>query len=569
MVRRRSSYVSLLVCSIAALVLAPSAGAAITASQITSPANPAFATYDDGAPNSIVIAGTTSGGAGGDQVDVDCFTGTEAVQLETGVPLAANGSFFVSAANLEIVRGRLCRLRAVPAGTTPADPTPYAGPVLATGFRRVETFPSPGPLARRANGFVVNAQQLTAGASFRSFGRCGPIETFLDNGSLERTATTFACGSRFWRFNDYDEPAKSTRSQIQIDGVNAYAAATVNEMFGPIAGFPVVSTSSSQDPVTGNVVVHDDETLVACPTPAYPPSGGCSSLVVGTGVRDERTIESSEDSHLVTVTDRYSSTDGQAHMLDLLPENEQLFAGSGEEHAGAIAYRFPGESSFATHVSGDVVSFGDEAPAAISVAVEGRPDGDQSSGRGAIVFDRPASPATFNLLTPKYSGFELHQTATVPASGSTDFRTAYVQAFTAGEVEAIVARVERSFAPPPAPAPPARTSATQGATPPPPLAKGTIRKVTVKLDKHKGTATLLVSVDAAGTVRLSGKGLAAARATAAGAGVVKLTVRAKGAARRQLLKDGRARVRATLTFLPASGASVSAVKPVVLRKRLG
>jgi hypothetical protein len=416
----------------------------------------------------------------------------------------------------------------------------------------------------------VNAQQLTAGASFRSLGRCGPIETFLDNGSLERTATTFVCGSRFWRFNDYDEPSNSTRSQIQIDGAGAYTAATVNEMYGPIASFPVVSTWSSQDPVTGNVVVHDDETLVACPTPAYPPSpGGCSSFV-GTGVRDERTIESSEDGHLVTVTDRYSSTDGQAHTLDLLPENEQLFAGSGEEHAGAIAYRFPGESSFATHVSGDVVSFGDEAPAAISVAVEGRPDGDQSSGRGAIVFDRPASPATFNLRTPKYSGFELHQTATVPSSGSTDFRTAYVQGFTTGEVEAIVARVESSFAPPPPPAPPARTSATQGTTtPPPPLPKAAIGKVKVKLDKHKGTATLLVSIDAAGTVRLSGKGVAAARTTAAGAGVVKLTVRAKGAAQRQLRKNGRARVRATLTFLPASGGSVSAVKQVMLRKGLG
>lgn len=543
------------VAAVAMLAVASSAGAAITASQVSSPASPAFAIWSVKEPNSIEVAGTASGGSPGDKVDVDCFTGGEARVLEGGVPVAANGSFFV-VAGLEKAAGHVCRLRAVPAGTTPADPAPFAGPLLAVGQRQLETT-TVGAEVNRPAGFILNAPQLSAGYGYHSVGRCG-VSGFLSDAALSQTTTTFVCGDRLWRFDDYDEPGSSTRSQIRIDGADAYTAASVNEIWGGVEHFPAIAFSASQDPATGDVVAHDNETFDLCPSQTYP--GTTSTCFVPSGVRDERTIEQTSDGHLVTVTDRYSSVDGQAHELDLLPDNVQRFAPTGGKHAPAIAYRFPGQQAFSTHVSGDVVSFPDTTPGAVMIRVEGFPDGDQSSGQGAIVFDRPASPATFNLLeNEEFSGFEFHQTATVPASGSTSFRTAYVQGYTSAEVESLVARAEAAFSPAP-PAPPAPPAGQPAPAP-------TIKLLRAKLDKRHGTATLLVQVSGPGRLDLTGKDVAEATAASHGAGVVKLAVRAKGKARVRLNRHGKARVALTVAFAPTEGGpAVSAASSLTLRK---
>jgi hypothetical protein len=545
---------------IAALAAAPSAGAAIATSQISSPANPSFALWNSNEPNSIEVAGTASGGSPGDRVDIDCYTGSEVRVLEGGVPVAGNGSFLVPAVSLEAAAAHGCRLRAVPAGTTPADPTPFAGPLLAVGRRRLNAT-TVGAELNRPYDFLLEDRQLGAGGAYRSIGGCGG--GFLNDSALETTTSTFFCASRLWRFDDYDEPGTSTRSQIQVDGADAYTAATVNEIWGGAEHFPAISFSAFQDPATGNVVVHDNETFDTCPSLTYP--GTSSTCFAPSGVRDERLIEQSEDGHLFTIIDRYSSTDGQAHQLDLLPENVQRFAPTGGKHAPAIAYRFPGEPTFSTHVSGDVVPFAGATPGAVLVHVEGFPDGDQGTGQGAIVFDRPASPATFNLLeNEEFSGFEFHQAATVPASGSTAFRTAYVQAYTSAEVEALVAKVEAAFSPaPPAPAPPAPPAGRS--TPAP-----TIEVLKAKLDKRRGTATLLVQVSGPGRLVLSGKDVAKATGASHSAAVVKLAVRARGRARVRLNHRGRAKVGLTVTFAPAEGgAAVSATRSLTLKRALG
>jgi hypothetical protein len=326
--------------------------------------------------------------------------------------------------------------------------------------------------------------------------------------------------------------------------------------------------------VTGDTVAQDDEEIVYC---SPPPGGEVCSSVTPTGVSDERTIEGTADGHLITVTDRYSSTDGQAHSIDLLPENTQRFGGTGEENASSIAYRFPGELLYSTHAFGDTVQFADEIPGVVWIRVEGRPDGDQKSGRGAIVFDGPASPAVFNEEEPAYDGFEAHRAVTVPAAGSTVLRTAYVQAYAQTEVESLVAQAEASFAPVarpglPEPTPPAGpgTGGSGSSSSPSPASTSVpaaFGKVRSRLDQRRGTVQLLVVVNGPGTVKLAGKGLVGTHASASGAGPVKLTVRAAGSARRRLHKTGRASLRATLTFVPASGAAVSTSLGLVLRLR--
>jgi hypothetical protein len=69
--------------------------------------------------------------------------------------------------------------------------------------------------------------------------------------------------------------------------------------------------------------------------------------------------------------------------------------------------------------------------------MDGAPDGDPGTGQGAIVYDRPADSATFIYSAANVDEFNLHQTGTVPAGGSTTFRSAYAQDYTAAGVTAL------------------------------------------------------------------------------------------------------------------------------------
>src|SRR3954470_7543063 len=84
------------------LVVTPAAGAAITASQITSPANPSFFIADeDAAAQTFTISGTTSGGSpASDKVDIRCYFAGTSVKVKGNVPLNSNGSFSIAAADL-------------------------------------------------------------------------------------------------------------------------------------------------------------------------------------------------------------------------------------------------------------------------------------------------------------------------------------------------------------------------------------------------------------------------------------------------------------------------------------
>lgn len=561
----------LLIAAVAALALASSASAAITSSQITSPTSPAFGIYDENAPNTIAVTGTTTGGTSGvDEVNLDCFSGSQDLHLAIGVPLASDGSFSVPAADLNNISYELCRLRAVPTGAVPSDLAPFAGPLAAVGHKRTEIIES-GPNLGKPYDYFLYAQQLSAADSYYSLSNCGLAGGYLYNANLERTTSTFACNDWFWSYENYEEESASTRSQIQVDGANAYAPSVAEEEINPEAGgLPAISYSYSQDPLNGNLTITESEPLVKCPDPAYPPTTASCASFIGTGVRVERTIEQTNDGHLVTISDRYASTDSQPHNLDLLPQNDQRFGQFPVENGEAIGYRFPGEGSFHVRHDGESVAFGGEAPGTVFIKVEGAEDGDESTGRGAIVFDRPASPATFNFVRSEESGFYFHQAATVPAGGSSAFRFAYAQGYGDAEVAALAAQAESAFRSAPVPAPP-----TASVPPSPPssapkvLSPSKVIKVAkVKLNRHKGTAIVLAQVSGPGTVVLTGKGIVKQKGTSRGVGIVKLLVKAKGKAKRLLNKKGRAKVRAKLTFTLQGSTGVSVTRTIRLKKRL-
>ena len=81
----------------------------------------------------------------------------------------------------------------------------------------------------------------------------------------------------------------------------------------------------------------------------------------------------------------------------------------------------------------------------VFVEVHAAADGDKTTGKGAMVYDRPASAATFNALESDYEGFTLHQKATVPAGGSTRFRFAYVQGYKSAQVASLARYAAGAF----------------------------------------------------------------------------------------------------------------------------
>lgn len=98
----------------------------------------------------------------------------------------------------------------------------------------------------------------------------------------------------------------------------------------------------------------------------------------------------------------------------------------------------------------------------------------------------------------------------------------------------------------------------------------TLKKLAIKVGKvhykpANGTATVSVKVPAAGTLKLSGKGVAAVKRTPKGAKTLKLTIRAKGGARTTLREAGAVKLKPQITFRAPLGASVTKTKSVALK----
>jgi hypothetical protein len=297
-----------------------------------------------------------------------------------------------------------------------------------------------GPNDKKAYDFLLDAQQKTAAFDYGSLGKCGVGDGYLYNSVFANTTITFACNAALL---GGESVAKPTRSELQIDGADAYASATAY-LIGPTAkGLPTVTTAYTLDSATGNIVLHEAAPLVKCPTATYPPTSSSCSSFVPTGVTDNRTITQDHDGHVSWISDSFTSTDSKSHSIDLLWDNSQRFWGpSGDSRQ--LEYEFPGQSAFAKHVVGDSLSL-HGSPGTILVRMGGAADGDMSTGRGAIVYDRSATAAMFTYVQQTRSAFTLHQTGSVPAGGSTRFRFAYVQDYRAGTVASLAQSAHTAF----------------------------------------------------------------------------------------------------------------------------
>jgi hypothetical protein len=528
---------------VAALCLAASAGAAVLDSVIETPNDPTYLAFGSVAPQ-IPIAGT-SGETTGAEFDIRCYSdgGTESKVLATNVPAEADGSFSVTAPAAPL-SDSLCRLLAVPAGSepTPIGLAQLTGPVIATS----EDFPeavASGPNAGLLGGHYFYGQQLDGAFDYYSAGECGLGDGYLfDPVQLEKTTTTFFC-------NDSLDGSRPTRSALQVDGANSYTATSVP--YDDAAGFPAYSYTYDQNPTSGDLTISESDEIVRCSGAEYPPTKASCPSYVDTGVRLEQTIVQSHDGLLSTISDRFISSDGAAHSVDTEPENAQSFSYPNSEQ---IDYSFPGAETVTSPAPGETVSFDDSAPATVYLSVHEAADGDEETGRGAIVFGEPTSPATFTAKRLYESTFLIHQTAAVPAGGAVTKHFAYAQAYEQAEVEALAHEAEAQFAAEDVPAPNPGGGGNEAPAPASPPSNR-IDLLTTKLNKKAGTAQLKVKVPGPGSVMLSGKKVKTFKRTPAGASVVSLKVAAKPHFAATLARAGKLKVSVKIAFAPSGGSA--------------
>ncbi|UTI64729.1 hypothetical protein NBH00_00625 [Paraconexibacter antarcticus] len=452
-------------------LLGPAAASAVvTTTHITAPDDlyaPAYDWLDGAGPNVLRVAGTTGGGyASGDAVDIICVrrgepltaAGTAGSEVAApGVPVTAagagTGTFAVAIDATAPALRTPCRLRAIPTGALTYDQAAFAaGPaIFPSGLRdlreTVLTNPNVGEL------YDVDASTVTPSrtstAHLQSFGGCGlwdarPLDPAV--GPDVAALDVFECAGYA---DDVADGTAPTRSELQVDGRNAFTAAMAANGSGglpAVGGRPPLTRTASRDPATGLLTVTESSDVVRCETtPASYPfaaAADCGSLVPA-GLRLVREAVMSDDGRVTTMRDRWESTDGASHVLDLLFEVDFASTRYGLQlpWAGSGIAAYPGSASLAAPPS---------APASILVRSDRAfPAGDIGHPTGAITFSTaPTSIEFISGLGDPSRYLELHYLQPVTAAAPLNLTHTFSMAPDAATSAALAARAEDSYGSP-------------------------------------------------------------------------------------------------------------------------
>ena len=328
------------------------AHAIVFTSQITSPTDPAY--LFDNALLSPTF--TISGTADMLEVDVRCYDGstpTSYSKIAEKVTVTS-GAFSVSAP-LAQLPDQPCVLRAVPAGDAEAHPPGTADPF--TGPRVVRSFFSTSTESSVTYGYDVEPTTLAAYLGIESVGDEALYYSYLfAPGTLTQSASGFYDNASLTGENQ-PPSGSATRSELQVDGTNAYTPDAARELGKKLVskalpGTPSVSVGTPEETGPGEFAVHESDPIVKCSGKApavFPPTEGSCEEFVPTGVQLNRTWQGTHEDRVALMADSWSSTDGQAHALDALYNQELSQHGEG-------AFEFPGASSFAAVSKGQTES---------------------------------------------------------------------------------------------------------------------------------------------------------------------------------------------------------------------
>ncbi len=323
--------------AVAAGFAAPAAAqATVTATNITSwtsngpgtPPNSRYLISYDNQPTTLAVTGTAPGAAATDHVDIVCYFGlpSQAKVLVSNLSVSAQQTFATltgaSAPQLRLIAGQACRLRAIPHnGEANGDASQFAGPQVAVSETALLPTISGGMNNGKAYNYYVNGTTFTGFAAWKAAGTpatnttgaCGgpyaaPVDQALDIGNfpIDCVGSLLANDLNVW----------GGRSEVQIDGRDAYDAASAQALFPrtsgdngsqDLAGFPSLSTSVNWDPRNGLVSSQAQESWVACHGPEVYPATAANCLSFDdAGVRLTRDVTTSDGGQVITQTDTWS-----------------------------------------------------------------------------------------------------------------------------------------------------------------------------------------------------------------------------------------------------------------------
>jgi hypothetical protein len=423
----RPRSVAVLAILVAAAAAAP-AGAAITSSNVTAPADGTHYLVTDGDPAAPAPVTGTTNGTTGDKVDVRCYERADAYdRVQEDVAVAADGSFSTTMSTDDPYG--VCILKAVPAGLADtADTSTFTGPTL-TGEQNVSNKIPSGPNAGTMTGFYVLFQQPKALNDYVSATEGGIYDARLQHGPGNASAYIwYEDGSLRG-----DDPGDN-RSGIQVDGRNAYGPKTARDQLADNPGLPGLTYDVSRDAASGDTTIHEVDPIVVCPneTPFPPTSASCPQFN-SAGVVLERTWTSDDGGLQIHMTDTWRSTDNAPHTLSLRYE-EWVSGYAPNDDLVPIAFQLPWLGDFATF-STDTV-FPGPAPGAGTIFVRDNnnaPDGSDVYLVGAISYS--LAPTDVRRLSRQELQLR-NENVSVPAGGTFVIRQDYVIGQSLAEVTA-------------------------------------------------------------------------------------------------------------------------------------
>lgn len=453
------------------VVLPAGAQAAVTSSSITAPADasmPFFDSLDGKGPYAITVTGTVNTSAvASDKVDIICQRRGEALTAATSPSVAATGVSIVAAGATRTFSVAIdstvaalrtpCRLRAIPenAEATFNQAAFVAGPtVFPSGLRDLRETNLANP--NIATLYDVDAYSVTPGRTstghIESFGACGlydarPLDPSV--GPEVAALNVFSCAGFA---DDVADETAGTTSEIDVDLHNAYTGAMAALGSGGlpgVAGRPALTRTATRDPLTGALHITEGSDIVRCattPASGYPfaTSADCGGFVP-TGLRIERTVDTSFDGRVVTMHDRWTSTDGGEHVLKLLLETDMQPQTPAQKYGVSLPWTAPDLSAYA---GGTVFSGPPTAPASILVASDRTvPAGDLAHPTGAVSFSSAPKIVTFGKTTtdPLSRYMQLGYQQAINPGHPFELTHTYSMAPTMAESAALAHRAEDSY----------------------------------------------------------------------------------------------------------------------------
>ena len=259
------SFLGIAVCALG-LISASPADAAITASNISTPANGAELFFNgDNGSGSVTVRGTVTNAIAGDKGDLRCYIASDTSFTVVAAGIDVSSGSFATSASLKPIAGQACRLAMVPAGGT-ATPAVFTGPAVSVSDQFSHS--SSGNLW----GYYILTGTLSWSFAFQSVGDCPVTNSYATDPATLGSFPLFAGNACLPKTSGVGAGA-GTRSALQIDDQNAYPPAAISGL-SSLAGFEPLSYSAGFDAAHDAVIISETELQTVCDPPAtYPPAG--------------------------------------------------------------------------------------------------------------------------------------------------------------------------------------------------------------------------------------------------------------------------------------------------------